>query len=215
MDWPLWRRWTVSTTVGELLGFVAPALAGGGATAAALDAPTTYLLLLIAGSVEGLALGAAQGWALRKALPRLPPRDFALATGAAAVLAYAIGMLPSSLGDRLGAVPPAVLVLATAAGGLLLLASIGTAQWLVIRRYGYGWPLWIVTTAGAWLAALLVFVAVSTPLWRPGQPVALTVAIGLLGAAAMAVTAAALTGFAAVRLTRRVARPTGSSLLLR
>ncbi|HZN76242.1 MAG TPA: hypothetical protein VFC00_31825 [Micromonosporaceae bacterium] len=194
MDWPLWRRWTVSTTAGELLGFVAPALAGGGATAAALDAPTTYLLLLIAGSVEGLALGAAQGWALRKALPRLPPRDFALATGAAAVLAYAIGMLPSSLGDRLGAVPPAVLVL---------------------RRYGYGWPLWIVTTAGAWLAALLVFVAVSTPLWRPGQPVALTVAIGLLGAAAMAVTAAALTGFAAVRLTRRVARPTGSSLLLR
>lgn len=194
MDWPLWRRWTVSTTAGELLGFVAPALAGAGATAAALDAPTTYLLLLIAGSVEGLALGAAQGWALRKALPRLPPRDFALATGAAAVLAYAIGMLPSSLGDRLGAVPPAVLVL---------------------RRYGYGWPLWIVTTAGAWLAALLVFVAVSTPLWRPGQPVALTVAIGLLGAAAMAVTAAALTGFAAVRLTRRVARPTGSSLLLR
>jgi hypothetical protein len=202
MNWPLWRRWTVSTTAGELIGFVAPALAGAGATAAALDTPTTYLLLLVAGSLEGLALGTAQGWALRTALPRLPRRTFALVTSAAAVLAYAIGMLPASLGDRLGSLPPAVLAVAGVAGGLALLASIGTAQWLLLRRHGYGWPWWIATTAGAWLAALLVFVAISTPLWQPGQPVALTVAIGLLGAAGMAVTAAALTGFAAVRLAR-------------
>jgi hypothetical protein len=201
----LWRRWTVSTTIGELAGFTAPALAGAGATAAELDASTTYLLLLAAGALEGVALGTAQGWALRPALPRLSRRAFALATGAAAVLAYAIGMLPSTLGDRLSSVPPWLLGAAATLGGLLLLASIGTAQWLVLRHHGYGWPWWIATTAGAWLAALFVFAAVSTPLWRPGQPLALTVGIGLLGAAAMAVTAAALTGFAAVRLTRRVA----------
>lgn len=167
-------------------------------------ASATYLRLLTAGAVEGLALGIAQGWALRPALPRLSLRAFALATGAAAVLAYAIGMLPSTLDDRLGSLPPAVLAVAATMGGLLLLASIGTAQWLVLRRHGYGWPWWVASTAGAWLAALLVFVAVSTPLWQPGQPIVLTVGIGLLGATAMAVTAAVLTGFAAVRLTRRV-----------
>jgi len=205
MDWPLWRRWTVSTTIGELVGFTAPALAGAGATAAALDAAPTYLLLLSAGLVEGLALGAAQAWALRVALPLLPRRGFALATGVAAVLAYAIGMLPSTLGERLSTLPAAVFVIGGTVAGLLLLASIGTAQWLVLRRHGHGWPWWIATTAGAWLAALLVFVAVSTPLWQPGQPLALTVGIGLLGAAAMAATAAALTGFAAVHLVHRSA----------
>jgi hypothetical protein len=200
----LWRRWTILTTAGELVGFVAPAVAGAGATAAGFDPVATYLLLLGAGFVEGSVLGTAQGWALRAALPRLPLRTFALATGVAALLAYAIGMSPSTLGEITDAVPLAVLVAAATVGGIALLTSIGTAQWLVLRRTGYGWPWWVTTTAGAWLAGLLVFVAVSTPLWQPGQPVALTVAIGMLGGAAMAVTVAALTGLAAVRLARQV-----------
>jgi len=71
--------------VGELVGFIGPALAGAGATAVDLDATTTYLLLLAAGAFEGLVLGTVQGWALRPALPCLSLRAFALATGAAAV----------------------------------------------------------------------------------------------------------------------------------
>jgi len=200
MDRPLWRRWTLWTTAGELAGFTAPAVAGAWAAAAPLPPWLTYGLLLAAGFVEGLMLGTAQAWALKPALPRLSRPAFALATGAAAVLAYAVGMLPSTLGDRLGALPLAVLVGGGLVAGLVLLASIGTAQWLVLRRGRYGGPWWIATTAGAWLAGLLVFVAVSTPLWQPGQPLPQVAAIGLLGGAVMAATVAALTGLAAVRL---------------
>jgi hypothetical protein len=205
LSMPLWRRWTVATTAGELIGFLAPAVAGAGATAAGLDAFRTYLLLLVAGLIEGSVLGAAQGWALRRELPRLRLPTFALATGAAAVLAYAIGMLPSTVGEHLKDRPVALLAGGATLGGLALLASIGTAQWLVLRRHGYGWPWWVATTAGAWLAGLLVFIVVSTPLWRPDQPLVLITAIGMLGAAAMALTVAALTGLAAVRLVQRVA----------
>jgi len=196
----LWRRWFLATTAGELAGFCVPALAGAFTYAAGLPAAPTVAVMGAAGFVEGLALGAAQGWALRPAVPHLPVRAFALATAAAAVVAYAIGMLPGSLGDGLTTAPAAVLIPAATIGGLLLLASIGTAQWLVLRRAGAGRLWWIATTAGAWLAGLTIFMLVATPLWRPGQPVALTAAIGVLAGGLMAATVAALTGFAAVRL---------------
>jgi hypothetical protein len=75
-------------------------------------------------------------------------------------------------------VPPALAVPAAALGGLVLLASIGTAQWLVLRRAGHDVAWWIATTAAGWLAGLTVFMVVVTPLWQPGQPALLTVAIG-------------------------------------
>jgi hypothetical protein len=207
-DWPLWRRWTLATTLGEAAGFCAPALAGGLAATAGLPPLTTAAALLAAGAVEGYALGAAQSWALRTAVPNLPSRAFAAATAAAAVLAYAIGLAPSTLGERIQDLPLAVTVPAAAIGVLALLASIGTAQWLVLRRAGHDVPWWIATTAGGWLAGLTVFMAVATPLWRPGQPALLVITIGVLAGLLMAATVAATTGFAALRLARTAARIT-------
>jgi hypothetical protein len=159
-------------------------------------------VLLLAGAMEGYVLGAAQAWALRTVVPALPARAFAAATAAAAVVAYVIGLAPSTLGDRLGDAPLVLLVLAAALGALVLLASIGTAQWLVLRRAGYDVPWWIATTAAGWLAGLAVFMVVATPLWQPGQPALLVVAIGMLGGLLMAATVAGVTGFAALRLAR-------------
>jgi hypothetical protein len=191
----------LATTVGESVGFCVPAVTGALIARLGVPALAGFALLLVAGWAEGFLLGGAQQWALRISLGRLSGRAFAHATAAAAVVAYAIGMLPSSLGDALAGLPPWVLVAGGTVAGVALLASIGTAQWLVLRHDGYDAPWWILTTAGAWLAGLGVFMAVATPLWRPGQPVAVTVLVGVLAGVSMAGTVAVLTGFAAERLT--------------
>ena len=49
---------------------------------------------------------------------------------------------------------------------------------------------------------LLVFFAVTTPLWQPGQPPVLIALIGALGGLLMAATTAAVTGAALTRLVR-------------
>jgi hypothetical protein len=59
---------------------------------------------------------------------------------------------------------------------------------------------WIGATALGWLIGLGFFLAVATPLWRPGQPVGVTVGIGLLAGALMALAMAIVTGLALVGL---------------
>ncbi|GAA4542213.1 hypothetical protein [Pseudonocardia xishanensis] len=189
-----WSRWFALVTAGEFLGFVAPAAVGALSTSWPMAA--TAPALLAAGAVEGSALGWAQARAF--ALPGLPVARFVLATAAGAVAAYAPALVPMA---REGRVPLPLLVV----GGLVLLLTIGTAQWLVLRSVvpHCGW--WVATTAGAWMAGLLAFTAVAPPLWQPGQPLWLRVAIGVLGGLVMAAVVAALTGLAAVRVSRRAA----------
>ena len=57
-----------------------------------------------------------------------------------------------------------------------------------------------VTTAGAWLLGLAVFLGVTMPLWQPGQGLPTTIAIGVLGGFLMAATTSAVTAFAVRRL---------------
>jgi len=187
-----WRRWTAVTTAGELAGFAVPATIGALAASEGWPSVIAVPAVLGAGFVEGCALGYAQAHCWRRRLPLLPAGRYTLATGLAAVLAYALGLLPSTVGG----LPPAVLVVA----GLVLLASIGTAQWLVLRRAGLDRPVWIFTTAGAWLAGLAVFLLTAMPLWQPGQAWWLVTVIGVGCGLLMAFTVAALTGLAAGRL---------------
>jgi hypothetical protein len=195
-----WWRWTAATTAGELAGFAVPAAVGATAATAGWPDILTYAAVLAAGFVEGCLLGYAQAATLRAGLPRLEVGLYVTATGSAAVLAYAIGMLPSTLGERLTTLPSALLVPAVAVAALVLLGSIGTAQWMVLRRAGADRPSWIATTAAAWTAGLAVFMLSAPPLWQPGQPWWLIAVIGIGCGALMAATVAALTGVAAVRL---------------
>lgn len=201
----LWRAWVVSVTLGELAGFAVPAVLG----ALTAERPEAVMLaaLLGAGAVEGAVLGWAQARVLRRVLPALATGRYVAATAGAAVLAYLVGLGPALLGDRLAALPTGLLVAAAVVGGAVLLASIGTAQWLVLRRVLPGSVMWIPATAVAWAAGLLAFAAVTTPLWQPGQPVALAAAIGVLGGLVMGLVVAVGTGFALARLLSPRAQP--------
>jgi hypothetical protein len=195
---PLVWTWFWTVTAAEFVGFAMPACVG--AFTADARALVSVPALLVAGAVEGSMLGWGQATVLRRALPRLPSRSWIVATAVAAALAYAIGLVPSAVGGSIGSWPLVVVVAGAAILGAALLGSIGTAQWLILRHHVPGALRWIATTALAWLVGLGVFLGFAMPLWQPGQPLALIVAIGIGGGLLMAAITSAMTGVALRRL---------------
>jgi hypothetical protein len=192
----VWWRWLALTTAGEVLGFAVPAVTGALTATYGVAGWRQAAALIVAGAAEGAALGMAQAVVLRRVVAGMNRSSWVLATALGAMLAYAMGMLPSALFPL---ALPAMVVIGAVAGSVLL-GSIGMAQWLVLRRYRPRSASWIAVTACAWLLGLVVFFAIATPLWQPGQSVVLVAAIGLVAGLAMAVTVAAVTGWAVVRL---------------
>ncbi|MEU8239002.1 hypothetical protein AB0C07_12200 [Actinoplanes missouriensis] len=206
MPMTLWRRWVLTVTAAEVAGFGVPAVAG--ALTATSPVAVSVPALLAAGAVEGLLLGWGQAVVLRRVLPGLERGRWIGLTSAAAVLAYAIGLLPSTLHAFWQQWPPVVLVPVAALLAAVLLNSIGVAQWTVLRGLVPDAGRWVAYSAAAWLAGLAVFLLFSTPLWQPGQALPIVVAIGLAGALLMAATMAAITGHAVRRwATPAVAQP--------
>ncbi|WP_433716013.1 hypothetical protein ACQP2U_19800 [Nocardia sp. CA-084685] len=196
----LWRHWFTSVTSGELLGFAAPAVTG----AVVRDAAplVAAVALLIAGLVEGSVLGWFQARVLRSAVPGMRPGDWIRATAFGALVAWSIGAVPVLAADGLDTWSPWTLVPAAVIGGIILLLSIGVAQWFVLRHFVIGANRWIWATSLAWLAGLLVFTAFTSPLWQPGQSTALVVLIGITGGMLMAATMAAVTGYFLIHILR-------------
>jgi hypothetical protein len=163
--------------------------------------------VLAAGVVEGVLLGWGQARVLTTVVPALRRRQWIAATVAGAVLAYVMGLAPSTFATvwqswaTATSTPVAVAVLLGAA----LLGSIGFTQWLVLRRHvaRAGW--WVPATAAAWLAGLTLFLAFATPLWHPGQALVMVIVIGVAGGLLMAVAMAAVTGAALCVLVLRPA----------
>lgn len=188
----LTRLWFWIVTLAEFVGFAVPAVVG----ALTREAGTAVQVpaLLAAGLVEGSLLGLGQASVLRLALVGLPRRLWIGATAAAASFAYGLGLLPSLVAESMAGRSPGLVAATIGLAGSALLLSIGTAQWLVLRRRVDRAARWIGATALAWLVGLAAFVAVTTPLWQPGQHPVLVVAIGLLGGLVMAATTSAITG---------------------
>jgi hypothetical protein len=90
-----WRSWVVTVTAAEAAGFAVPA--GVGALTAGSPPAVSVPALLAAGALEGGVLGWGQATVLRRVLPRFPAVRWIMVTSAAAVLAYAIGLAPSTL----------------------------------------------------------------------------------------------------------------------
>ncbi|MDF0515615.1 hypothetical protein PX701_18485 [Agromyces sp. H3Y2-19a] len=173
-------------TIGETAGFAIAAGVAIGASTLGVSDPWRYLLVVFAGAVEGTVLGGAQLIGMGGGRPDAAKWLVATATGAA--LAWSIGMLPTVL--PLQFVTP--IGFATAAvAALMLLASIPTLQWAVIRRRKRAGR-WIPVNAGAWAAGVLWTIAPS-PLIDESTPTGVLVAVYVAAGLLMAGTVAVLT----------------------
>jgi len=193
-------RWVGWVSVGESLGFLAPATAQF--VSAALWPAATVPLLVLAGFAEGAVLGWFQARVLKTRLPALAIRRWVLLTGAAAVVAWLAGLLTFS-NEAWQRWPAAAQAATGALAAVVLLASIGFTQWLELRRHVPGAWRWIAGTAAGWAVGLGVFMAVATPLWQPGQDLWLTAVIGIGAAVLMAVAMSLVTGMVLVRILRK------------
>jgi hypothetical protein len=118
------------TTVGEVVGFSATALAGAFTAAADVSSVRKAAIFVAAGAVEGGVLGCGQALALRR-VPRpwtVGPGFERRRCGDARVRHGHAAQSPLPLSV------PTVIAIGVSAGTALL-ASIGTAQWLVLRRH--------------------------------------------------------------------------------
>jgi hypothetical protein len=153
----------------------------------------------LAGFVEGAVLGWFEVHVLRSRLPDVSIRRWVLFTGAAAAGAWTLGLLPSA-DSAWQDWPAAAQIAAGTTAGVVLLASIGFAQWIELRHHVPRAWRWIAGSAAAWAAGLGVFMAVATLLWQPGQDLWLSALIGIWAAVLMAVTMAVITGLVMARL---------------
>lgn len=192
----LWARWTAATMAGETLGFGVPAVVGGIAYAVAVPEAATVPLAVVAGAVEGAILGYAQSRVLRRELVGFEPSAWVVATSAAAVLGWAVGM---SLGVYGRSLPTGVLIVALIVGAAVLLAAVGWAQWVVLRRHVAGAGLWIPANALAWLLGL-AFPFAGMSFVDEGDPAGLVAVAGIVSGLGMGFVVAAVTGLALVRL---------------
>ena len=191
-------RWTIAFVVGELLGFVPPALTGAALAASGATQGMMVAGLVVAGALEGAVLGAAQARVLVQALPGLDGRRWILATSLGAAVAWLAGMGGSALVQALGAralwlVAPSLVV------GLL---AMGFLQWRVMRHLvSRSWT-WVPVTAGAWLVGVIIPIAALSSVPN-GWPLPAHAVVGVLAAVAMGATVGALTGRTLTRLVEQ------------
>lgn len=189
------RRWVLSVTAGEAIGFIVPAVVGG--SLALTEAPVfvVYPAMILAGACEGALLGLGQSIGFgSSAVPRLA---WITATAVGAAVAWSLGMLPSTVGGL--DLRSVWTLLWISVGAVLLLASIPTMQWLVLRRVVPGSFRWIPINAGAWATGILWTLAPSPFVDEKTPPLGLLGAYVLAGIL-MATTVATLTGSAAKRI---------------
>lgn len=183
------RRWVACTVAGEAAGFtVAAALA---ATQDLTHMPA-LVVLLGAGAIEGALLGRGQAMAMnRLQLPAAILRLWPVATSVAAMVAWSIGLIPSSLeriswSSWVAWALAGVLVLA-------LLASIPTAQFMLLRTALPTAGRWISFNAVAWLLGLCWTFA-PPALVKANTPVISEIGVYAIAGVLMATTVAIITG---------------------
>jgi len=167
-----WSRWALANLLGELLGLGIVGVVGYGAVQA-FGEPTSathvigFAVLAVGlGAMEGGIVGYAQHVVLRRRLPQL--RGWVRATVLGAVIAWALGMLPSTLVSLFGSahpketveIPDVVQLLLAVPMGLVAGVILALPQWRVLRKrvLRAGW--WIPANGLAWACGMpLVFVA--------------------------------------------------------
>lgn len=186
------RRWTVAFVVGEMVGFIPPAVAGTVLAARQAGDGAMVVGLTVAGALEGAALGMTQSRVLRRYVPALDGPRWVVLTAAAAAFAWFVGMSgPVLLGSDRIPIWAGLAVMVPAWASALL--GMGFGQWLVLRRAIPRSARWIPVTAGAWLLGVLIPVA-AVSLTPDATPAWARVAVAVASAVAMGVTVGMLTG---------------------
>lgn len=157
-----------------------------------LGGTTVALGLVVAGGlVEGLALGAAQGFTLSRYWPALARGRYVAVTVVLAGLGWAAGSAPSVLASDDGWTEPALaLMLAGGAGiGLVMGPLLGAAQaWVLRPTVRHPWR-WVAANAVAWPPVMaVIFFGAS----RPEESWSVPAVLGI--GAVTGVTAGALLG---------------------
>lgn len=212
----LWLAWVGANAWGELVG-LGSVFACGFAFFHHFGEPHSIAGTLVAltltlplGAVEGLVVGWAQWRVLRRALPAVARGTWILATIVGAVVAWLLGMLPSTLmssepnASGPPVEPPRAVVLLLAVGiglggGLVL----SLAQWLVLRHATSRAAWWLPANALAWSAAMpWIFHLVDRTVAEHQDPASFALflaGLGVAGAIVGAIHGLALLRFAAPR----------------
>lgn len=192
------RSWFVATTLGESVGFLVPSVVA--ALVWDLHPGLTLVLMVLAGVGEGLLLGAAQSVVLGREFLGFSRVAWTGATAAGAAAAWFLAMVAVTASSTWTQWPPVLTAPLGLLLGLSLLASVGLAQWTVLRHHVARSRTWVPVNVVAWLVGLGVLLGITTPLWQEGQSTAVVVAIGVLGGLGMALAVAAVSGWWLARL---------------
>jgi CBS domain-containing protein len=210
----LWSAWTTACALGEAIGIglaAATAILIGlamGEPVTATQRAVVLVLMVVAGALEGLALGLFQWSVLGEAFPKMSARSWALATAAVAALGWLLGMLPSTLSapSVVPVEPPnrdvrVVFALFLApVFGLVAGSIVGAAQWLVLRRHAHRAGSWISANALGWAVAFpWIYVAGTMP--AEDTPVSFTFVLAVVAGALGGLSLGAVTGAFLLRLT--------------
>ncbi len=162
-----WRAWLLRCGLAEVAGIGLAAVAAIGLNRFFPDPQTApmkalvYGSFLVIGALKGAFIGLAQSSMLKRVVPTLGLGPFTLSTMVPAMLAWAIGMAPSTflVSSAPGAaqsLPPStgVMLVVGVAGGAVGGLLIGGAQWLVLRRHVSAAHRWVVASMLGWAVAL-------------------------------------------------------------
>jgi len=163
--------------------------------------------------LEGVVVGWAQARVLRSRLADLVPRTWVLATAAGAGVAWAVGMVPSTVMALVAdpsptsvSPPPELPLLAQYSLAALLGAVtgpiLGLVQWVVLRRHVARAGAWLGANAAAWAIGMpIIFIGMDLVPWDR-SPIAVSSALyGVCAAAGLAV--GVVHGRVIARLTSR------------
>lgn len=200
------RRWALLSAVGLCAGLpLGVALLGPIETLVGMVLVTPVVF-----AISGSVLGTSQWWALRH-LARAPvwialsALGLGLGLTAGTVAIEWVGRLSGAGQVRLATSTPLIAAVSLLAFGALGGLFLGTAQWLVLRRWFHGGGRWILASAGGLALGMLGGAALAEALVgvTTGPGIALTLAVA-------AITSGLWTG----RALERAARDAGARFRL-